>query len=437
MIRGIMLLIGIVLVLGITVLFNSPFSGLLLWIWFALNQPHEETYSFMKTLPLNVVIAAVTMLAWLFSRERKVPPNQFIIWALLVFLAWMTLNSFHAYDPAWSWPFWNRTWKTVLLAIMVAVLATNRVRIDAIIWICVLSLFYYSIKGGLFTLLTGGVNHVRGPPRSEIGDNNQLALALLMTMPLAIYLRRHIVSPWISRGLAAGLALTVVSIIGTYSRGALIGLVAFAVIWLLRSRRKLLYLAMASVAAFAVVAFMPAHFLQRASTIKAIGEGASDPSVHGRVVAWQVAYDYARDHFPYGAGFYGPQLKGIFNYYFPSENFHAAHSIYFQVLGEHGFVGLFLYLVVISGGFWTCWRVIRRTRSMPEFKWAEDLARMLMLSLFLYCLGGAALSVAYYDLFLIILTLIVVLNEMTALPRGARTVARPRLVVQPQQSAAT
>ena len=131
-----------------------------------------------------------------------------------------------------------------------------------------------------------------------------------------------------------------------------------------------------------------------------------------------------------------PQLSGIFNFYFPTEKTHAAHSIYFQVLGEHGFIGLFLYLIILAAGFWTCWGVIRRTRTISESRWAGDLAGMLMLSLFLFCVGGAALSVAYYDLFLIVLALIVALNEITAVPRVARAAALPRLALQPPQGVA-
>ena len=82
-----------------------------------------------------------------------------------------------------------------------------------------------------------------------------------------------------------------------------------------------------------------------------IGDASQDASFEGRLYAWRVAFYYARDHFPFGAGLYGPQLGGIFHAYFPKQPIHAAHSIYFEVLGENGFIGFFLYLGLIICGF--------------------------------------------------------------------------------------
>ena len=185
--RDIVLILAIATGLGVT-LFH-PFAGVLLWTWFTLQNPHQEAWGFTSSLPLNLVIAMVTVGAWLRSHERKLPPSCFLVWAMVVFLVWVTFNSFFAFSPDWSWRYWDLTWKIFALGLLVATLATNRVRITAIIWVVVVSLFYYGVKGGIFTLIDG-----RDLPRlwalnSIIGDNNQLALALLMSLPLANYLR--------------------------------------------------------------------------------------------------------------------------------------------------------------------------------------------------------------------------------------------------------
>ena len=119
---------------------------------------------------------------------------------------------------------------------------------------------------------------------------------------------------------------------------------------------------------------MPETFWDRLNTIDI---AQPDASMHGRIVAWQVAYKYANDHFPFGAGFYGPQLDPIFHSYFPEEETHAAHSIYFQVLGEQGYVGLAIYLAMIAGAFWSSAHIIRATRGREEFAWADNLAKMI------------------------------------------------------------
>lgn len=434
--RAALLTIFILIVLAQAL--SYPFAGVLLWNWFSLLQPQEEAFAFgyTRTIPLNLIIALVTVGVWLTGRERKMPPQQFLIVTVGVFLAWITYNSFHAYDPAWSWPYWNSTWKIFALGFLIATLATTQARIHALVVTSVLSLFYYGVKGGLFTLLTGGQNRVLGPVFTTIGDNNQLALALLMTIPLAVYLMRVSTNRWLSRGLGVAIGLTVVSIIGSYSRGALIGLAALGFIWILRTRRRFVYLGLIVIIVTGALYFMPASFWQRAGTIQGILEMTQyDPSFHSRTLAWHVAYYYARDHFPWGAGFYGPQRPGIFNFYYPSEKPAAAHSIYFQVLGEQGFIGLAIYLAIIAGAFWKCSRIIRDTRNRPELEWANELAKMIQLSLLMFCLVGAALSMAYYDLFVNLLALLIPLSELCAVRRRAIFPARPSVLPAPKEAA--
>jgi probable O-glycosylation ligase (exosortase A-associated) len=431
--RAILLLTAIVAALGVAIIY--PFAGVIVWTWFTVQNPHEEAYGFVQTLPLNMAIAVVTIAAWLFSREPKLPPMRFLIWAILIFLAWTTFNSFFAFSPSWSWPFWDRTWKIFALGLLVATLATNHTRINAIVWTIVISLFYYGVKGGIFTIVTGGNFHVVGPENTIIGDNNQLAVALLMALPLANYLRTESAHKFISWGLLAGMAFTLVSVVGSYSRGGIIALGALAIVAWMNGKRKILYASLFTAALVSALNFMPPAFWERVGTIQS---ATDDPSVQGRLVAWQVAYRYANDHFPLGAGFYGPQLAGIFHSYFPNEEPHAAHSIYFQVLGEQGYIGLFIYLLIIAGAFFKCWKIGRLARQRPDLVWAANLARMLLMSLIAFCVGGSALSMAYYDVFVLCIALLVPLETLVTqrifVPTGSRylstvSVARSRAAI--------
>ena len=310
--RGLVLLLGIAGGLGMTLAY--PYVGVLLWSWFTLQQPHEQAYGFVQTAPLNLIIAVVTLTAWVVSRERKRPPSGFIFWMFVIFFVWMTFNSFFAYDPAHSWPYWDLMWKTLLLGAVIAAMATSRTRLYTLAWIIVISLFYYGVKGGIFTIVTGGQYRVSGPAATIIGDNNQLAVALLMALPFANYLRSQIADKRIAGLLLAGILLTVISIIGSYSRGALIGLVALGLLAILRVRNRFAYLAVAGVVIVFIVQFMPENFFHRMDTIST---ATQDTSFEGRLYAWRVAFLYASQHFPFGAGFYGAQLGVIFHQYFP------------------------------------------------------------------------------------------------------------------------
>ena len=409
--RELGLLLGITGALGVTLAY--PYVGVLLWSWFALQQPHREAYGFVQAAPLNLVIAVVTLGAWSLSRERKVPPQGFIFWMFVIFFIWMTLNSYFAFDPAISWPHWNQTWKTLLLGAVIAAMATSRNRFYTLVWVIVISLFYYGVKGGIFTILTGGNYRVLGPYGTVYADNNQLALALLMMLPFANYLRSQIADKRIAWALLAGILLTVISIIGSYSRGAFLGLGTLGLFMLLRMRRnRFAYLAIAGVAVLFLVSFMPENYFHRMDTIST---ATQDTSFEGRLYSWKVALYYASDHFPFGAGFNGCVLAPVYYHYFPNQAPLVAHSIYFEVLGDHGFIGLGIYLIILAAAFIRCTIIIKVTRGLPEQLWARDLAIAIQASLFVFCIAGAALSMAYYDLFIIDVAMLLPLREIILL----------------------
>jgi probable O-glycosylation ligase (exosortase A-associated) len=406
--RDIFLVVAVLAGLGVTL--RYPFVGVLIWEWFSLMQPHREAFGFSRTFPLNLAIAVVTILSWLISKEpKRIPPHSIII-LLGLFLVWMTFNSIFAFNPAWSWIYWDRTWRVLILGFVIAALATNRTRIEAVIWVAAISLLYYGIKGGLFTVITGGHFKVLGPPSTIIFDNNQMALALLMTLPLVEYLRSNAQSKPMSWALGGAMVLTAIAVLGSYSRGAYIAMAVLATFALFKARRKLVYLTILVTVLVPALYFMPASFYERLNTLNSVD---SDNSFQGRLNAWEVAFRYATDHFPFGAGFYGPQLTPIFNHYFPGEVPHAAHSIYFQVLGEHGFIGLIIYGSLLFVSFQACRRIGKAPRGQ-SLEWNQKLGRMIQTSLIAFLVGGAALSLAYYDLFIVLICLLPQLALLSA-----------------------
>ena len=238
--RDVFLVLAVVIGLGFTL--KRPFIGVLLWEWFSIMSPHQEAFGFSRTLPLNLIIAVTTLLSWFFSDEPKHIARHKIIPLLLIFLIWMTFNSFFAFSPDYSWPHWDRTWRIFAFGFVVSALATNRIRIEALLWCASISLMYYGVKGGIFTLVTGGTYRVYGPSGTIIGDNNQLALALLMVIPLIEYLRSTVSSKWFSRLLVVCMALIAISVLGSYSRGAFVAMGVLVVIVILQSKRKVVYL---------------------------------------------------------------------------------------------------------------------------------------------------------------------------------------------------
>jgi probable O-glycosylation ligase (exosortase A-associated) len=178
---------------------------------------------------------------------------------------------------------------------------------------------------------------------------------------------------------------------------------------------------------------MPDRWHER---IESIGAYDQDTSALGRFNAWAMAFNLANDRPLIGGGFEIYNLR-VFAEYAPDPTaVHSAHSIYFQVLGEHGYVGLLLYLLM----WFLVWRdgswIIRHTQGRDDLRWAHDLARMIHVSLVGYALGGAFLNLAYYDVPYYLITA-VVLTRVLVEKSLQDAVPAPEGAPQPQADVAT
>lgn len=284
--------------------------------------------------------------------------------------------------------------KVMLMTFMAMILIRERGQIQLLVWALVISLGFYGVKGGIFTILSGGTYMVWGPSATFISDNNEIALALVMTIPLMRYLQTVTQRKLVRHGLSVAMILSSFAALGTYSRGALLAMAVMATLLAMKSRRKLQIALLVLVGLPLMIGFMPDKWTSRMNTIHAY---ELDASAMGRINAWWMTYNLAKDRPLVGGGFdiYRPEF---FMAYAPDPNdIHVAHSIYFQALGEHGFVGLGLYLLLafltLRNGRW----IIRHTTGMEQYKWAHDLAAMIQVSLIGFAIGGAFLSLLYFD----------------------------------------
>lgn len=370
-----------------------PHYGIWLWGWLSYMNPHKQSWGFATTMPFAMMTAVVTLAAYLVSKEPKRIPWSPEIVLLLMFLAWVTFTSFFAMYPEPAWEQWNKVVKIQIMTLVTAMLLTNRERLQGLIWIIALSLGYYGIKGGIFTIVHGGAFRVQGPAGTFMAGNNEIALALIMTVPLIRYLHLQEKRRWLRMGLAGAMVLTGVAAIGSQSRGALLAAGMMAVFLWLKSRSKIVTGIFLGVGVGIIVVVMPQAWYERMTTIQTYQQ---DDSALGRINAWATAFNVAKDRFT-GGGFemfrpptfavYGPEPDRV----------HDVHSIYFEVMGEHGFIGLGIWLFLMLFAWRTGSRLIRACKNDPERKWAADLAAMTQVSMIGYCAGGAFLGLAYFD----------------------------------------
>jgi probable O-glycosylation ligase (exosortase A-associated) len=250
-----------------------------------------------------------------------------------------------------------------------------------------------------------------------IADNNNLGLALVMILPFMNYLRIISGVRWVRLALLAAIFLTVLAIIGTYSRGAMFALIVTGIAYAVRSRSGFIPLILGGLILASLPSLVPSNWFERMSTIHSYAE---DSSFEGRVRAWQTSINIAKARIT-GGGFSSVDLDWVsqaFRTPDSSVQGRAAHSIYFQVLGDHGFIGLGLYLLILAAAWYNTSATILATRNRPDMEWAARLARTTQVSMIGYLVGGALLSMAYYDGFIILLTMTGVLLLYVRQPLG-------------------
>lgn len=372
-----------------------PYIGILMWAWLGFMNPHRFTWM-AASMPLAQVVAAATFAGLVVSREPKRLPWSAALWTWLAFIFWMSVSTVFAVYPDIASLEWQDVIKIQVMALVTLVVIRNKFTLQALVWVTAMSLGFYGVKGGVFTILTGGQYRVWGPPKSFIEDNNDMALALLMVLPLMLYLQGQVTNRWLRLALLASAGLTGVAVLGSQSRGALLGFLGLCAVLWWRSKRKIAIGSAIAVVLVLVLSFMPSTWWDRMETMK---DYEQDASAMGRINAWTFAVNLANARPLVGGGFDCFERRLFFLYAPDPDDFHDAHSVYFEVLGEHGYVGIALFLTLGILTLRMASRLIRRTRDHPGRKWAHDLAAMTQVSLVAYAVSGTFLGRAYFDLY--------------------------------------
>jgi putative inorganic carbon (HCO3(-)) transporter len=388
-----------------------PYVGIYLFSWISYMNPHRLSWGFAYDMPFAALAAGATLLGMLVSsKEVKRIAIKPLAAVWFAWIAWMNVTTFFAMRPEVSVVEWERSIKIQLMAVITLLLLQSRTRIIGLVAVIVVSLGFFGVKGGIFTLVTGGHNMVWGPPGSFIGGNTSLGLALLMTMPLILFLAQQVSSLWPKLALWGAAGLTFVAVLGTHSRGAFVGLVFLVIFVLMKTPKRLVVAPLVMAVLFAGFDFMPQEYTQRLETIETYEQ---DESALGRINAWWFAFNLAKDH-PITGGGFDIFSRDLFIKYAPEPyNHHDAHSIYFEVMAEHGFVGLGLFLALAFLALREGGRISRLAKGRDDLVWAGQLGRMTQASLVAYATSGAFLGLAYFDLYYhLIAILILTRNEV-------------------------
>lgn len=405
---------------------RRPFVGLGLWIWTAMFLPNAWVYGIAGSIRYNLLFAGLTIAVYLVSKQKTQLQLGKVGVLVILFFVWTTISTaFGMAVPEVAWEIWLRFAKIILLFIFILLIVEKKLHIDFFLWCLVLSIGFYAGLEGLKFIASGGGHKIEGFAGHALGDRNELALAFAMMLPICFYLLGEYGrnSRVVKLGLLCLITLLITAIIGTNSRGGLVALSAVGGYLFIKSKRKVLFAVLAVGIGSTMVGLIPAEWFERMDTI---GQADADASFMGRVVAWKLSLILASKNPLFGGGF--KALEDFSVWFMLSQDFyqypffytgsavpdpiraHAAHSVYFQVLGDHGFVGVFLFVAILAQSFLNAGSIARKTREANGPVWLISLATMIRLSIFAYAVGGAALSFAYFDLIYALFAIVIVLE---------------------------
>ncbi len=405
--------------------FSNSFAAYLLWGYTSLVIVKVYMFGFMAGVRYNFLFAVITLLFLFLGKvkDKGVFSLNRTTFLLFLWLIHFSLSSLLGYEPN---PF-NEDRLIFLLkglgfCFVMPFFLTNRFRIHAFVVMLSVGLGMYGLVEGLKVISSGGGYHSDGIPNSSISDNNLFAVGMAMVLPIMIYLAQYSERRLARFGFFFVFAITILSILGTHSRGGFLSLGALALWFIFTSRRRFRAIFFVAVGALMIFYFAPDSWFSRMSTIENASE---DSSFMGRVAAWQVNSAIALQNPFFGGGFHVSQVQWVWNIFKDAPSLFnyvgggempllakASHSIYFQVLGDTGFPGLLIYLALLLNSLYTGAEIKRLARRMGEGGlWVADLADMLRVSIVAFMIGGGGVGLSYYELPYIIFALIEVLKQ--------------------------
>lgn len=406
-------------ILLLTVVYGSlpfalyrPFFGLAVFSWLAYMRPHD--YAWLSSPERLSLIVALTMLVGLVLRigqERFLTLRPLTVLLGLLGL-WFAITGFTAVDPLLSSLWIERFLKIMLISILTTGIVRSEFRFRALMIVITFSLGLLGLKMGLFGLVRGGA-YIHQGPGGFLGDNNSLALAFAMTVPLLAAVAAGERSRWLRRLAVLLVPFTVLCIVFTMSRGGLLTLGVVSALIVLRSGRPflatlLIVLSLAGFVTLTTESFQEDYVERARSTV----DYETDESALGRIVAWETALSMSRDYPIFGVG------PDNFLRQYPKYGHGKArvtHNAFLQFLAENGWPALILYVTIIVMTLWT----LERQRHGDSPLWVRGYASGIQISILGYVVGSLFLDMAYFDLFYHLVALTVCLQVIA--PSAARS----------------
>ncbi len=417
--------------------FRRPFLLVLGYVYVDIVSPQRLTYMLLNTIPISLIMVVLAVLGWALFDDKKdtrVAPRQFLMLALLIYCGISTTQADFPIDALRKWDW---VWKALAFGIFLPLTLRTRLRIEALALFMILSAASIIIVGGIKTIVSGGGYgelNLMVSNNSGLYEGSTLSAVAVAIIPLILWLAKYgsvYTSDWRVKGFAYALVFACLLIpVGTQARTGLICIGVLGILTLRSTKRRLLYMTLAATAALVAIPLLPASYTQRMDTIKGY---QADNSAGTRLAVWAWTLDYVKEH-PFGGGFdayrgnrirvvtVGNERPGASSDS-PTVEYdqaRASHSAYFEMLGEQGWPGLILWVIIHFGGLVRMEILRARYKKREGQDWISAMANALQQGHFIYLVGSLFVGIAFQPFIYMLVGLQIGLDTYATRERKAR-----------------
>lgn len=394
--------------------FRKPFLFVLAYVYIDIVSPQRLTYLLLNSVPISLIAVGLAVLGWLAiddKRNVRIAPRQLLLVLLLGYCFYTTAN---ADFPVEARDKWDWVWKSLAFAAFLPLTLRTRLRIESLLLFMILSAASIIIVGGIKTIFSGGGYgelNLMVTNNTGLYEGSTISTVAIAIIPLILWFTRHgtIFAPdWRVKTFSYALIFACLLIpVGTSARTGLLCIALLAILMLRDVKRRILYISCLGAAGLLAVPLLPSAFTERMDTIRTY---KGDASASTRIAVWMWTLDYVKDH-PMGGGFEAYRQNKIryekvkvegeggglakVDRELEVDQARAYHSAYFEMLGEQGWPGLAIWLLIHLTGL-VRMEVLRRryAKAAEDQAWVAPLATALQHGHLIYLLGSAFLGIA-------------------------------------------
>ena len=412
--------------------FFRPWIGLLTFTWLAYNRTQDLTWGFTRGLPLSQIVAMAMIAGWLTWEFRPLVRRDARLWAMILLLLIIAV-SIAANTLRWDYQGsrFQDVIKIVFVALLTSALCIDRARLKQAMFVVSIALGFYGVKNACWFMLGQGTET---GPGGMLKDNNDFALAMVMNLPLLWYLGDDLGDSKRGRmgrkAMRVAFFLTMLTIMSTGSRGGFLAMGVTLGMMAWKTKYKIPALLGMGLLGLIGLLLAPSEYLERLGTITE----ASDQSIQGRFLSWQVAGNMIKDKPLLGIGFknmvfdYQRYLKGVpIPAHIEMVPSRVAHNSYLQVWAESGTFAFLTFMFMIGSSILLARRLAKRARDTVD-AWVIPYCGAIECSLYGFLTGAVFLNRAHFDLLYQLVAICAALPVVIVAERArqAREAARGR-----------